>query len=161
MSANGHPLEAVTSFGLNETDLRENISVFQKTWLDPHSGSVSLAKSEARRSDYIEYYAEMDLLVAVSVCPLGDGAVDPTAPGPNAVRPLGIEIRETGIAPKPFPRWTDWRPAWKGRRVPPAYLLRKTVRAVRAGSPRPRHARGCRPPACSSRRQRAISPCVP
>jgi uncharacterized protein YcgI (DUF1989 family) len=112
-------LQAVTPFGLNETDLRDSISVHQKMWLDPESGSVSLAKSEAKRGDYVEFYAEMDLLVAVSVCPLGDGTVDPTAPGPDAVRPLGIEIRDTGIAPKPFPRWTDWRPTWKGRWVPP------------------------------------------
>jgi hypothetical protein len=41
-----------------------------------------------------------------------------------------------------------------------AWHWRKAVRAVRVGWPRPRRARGCRHPACSSPRRRAISPCA-
>lgn len=111
-------LRAIEPFGLREEDLHDNVNVHQKTYLDPVTGRVSVAPSDARPGDYIEFYAEMNVLVAVSVCPFGDGTADPTKPGTDAVRPLRIEIYDTGTEPKSFPTWTDWRLTWRGRWIP-------------------------------------------
>lgn len=99
-------LRAIEPFGLTEENLRENINVHEKNRLDLKSGRRSIAKGGGKPGDYIEFYAEIKLLVAVSVCPFGDGGGNPTE---TKVRPLGIEIYETGIAPQASPRWTDWR----------------------------------------------------
>jgi uncharacterized protein YcgI (DUF1989 family) len=108
-------LEAIEPFGLEEKDLHDNINVHQKVHLgDMKAGRICTERSDSKRGDYIEFYAELNMLVAVSVCPFGDGTGDPTRPEETKVQPLGIEIYETGIAPQGFPKWTDWRPAWDG-----------------------------------------------
>jgi hypothetical protein len=112
-------LEAIEPFGLEEGNLRENINVHEKDRLDPRTGQRSITRGDGRPGDYIEFYAEMDLLVAVSVCPFGDGSANPTMYKSDVVRPLRIEIYDTGIQPKPFPMWSDWRRTWTGGWLPP------------------------------------------
>lgn len=113
-------LQAIEPFGLGEKDLHDSVTLHQKTHLDPKTGKIFAARGDGKPGDYIEFYAEMDLVVAVSVCPFGDGSANPTMYEAGVVRPLGIEIYDTGIAPKAFPTWTNWRPAWTGRWLPPA-----------------------------------------
>jgi uncharacterized protein YcgI (DUF1989 family) len=98
-------LQAIEPFGLSETDLRENINVHEKDRLDPITGMRSIARGDGQAGDYIEFFAEVDLLVAVSVCPFGDGSRNPTMNGPEVVRPVGFEIYETGLLPNHFPSW--------------------------------------------------------
>lgn len=114
----GHPglnacllnlLQGIEPFGLTEADLRENVNVHEKNRLDPRTGRRSISRGDSRAGDYVEFYAEMDLLVSVSVCPFGDGSANPTMRGGDVVRPLRIEIYETGIEPKEFPAWRGWR----------------------------------------------------
>ena len=105
-------LEGIKPFGLKEENIRDNINIFQKVRIDPETWQRLFAPSDSRKDDYIEFYAEIDLLVAVSVCPNGDGSDNPL--GQNPLRPLGVEIHDTGVQPKEFPAWTDWRPTWKG-----------------------------------------------
>jgi uncharacterized protein len=112
-------LEAITPFGLGEDDLRDNIVLFKKSFLDPNDGKIYEARSNSDKDDYIEFYAEMDLLVAVSVCPCGDNTRDWSSKD-HSLAPVGIEIYETNISPQPFPKWTEWRTAWKGKWTPPA-----------------------------------------
>ena len=112
-------LQAIEPFGLTEANLRDNINLFQKMKVDPDSGRILAAPSESKTGDYIEFYAEVDLLVAVSVCPNGDNTRYYSVPGRDVVRPLGIEIYDTGVEPRSFPAWTDWRPTWKGKWAPP------------------------------------------
>lgn len=102
-------LQAIEPLGLTEDDLRENINVHEKNRADPVTGLRSIWQGDGKPGDYIEFYAEMDLLVGVSVCPWGDGSKTPIMRGPDVVFPLAIEVYETGIEPKEFPRWTDWR----------------------------------------------------
>ena len=45
--------------------------------------------------DYTEFYADMNLIVAVSACPVGDYAVPMTEPDWITTRPLGFEIFNT------------------------------------------------------------------
>lgn len=82
------------------------------------SGKIYDGGCDGKPGDYIEFYAEIDLLVAVSVCPSGDGLVSGTMPEKVVLRPIGIEMYETGVQPKEFPKWTDWRPTWKGKWTP-------------------------------------------
>ena len=109
-------LQAVQPFGLTEHNLRGNIVVFQKARFNTNDGRWYGAPSDAKAGDYVEFYAEIDILVAVSVCPNGNH----TAAGVQTLNPLRIEIHATGVAPNPFPRWTDWRSGWTGKWEPPA-----------------------------------------
>jgi uncharacterized protein YcgI (DUF1989 family) len=111
-------LQAIEPFGLKEDDIDDNFLVFQKMRVDPKDGRKYSVPCDGKKGDYIEFYAELDLLVAVSVCPVGAGGIRGVMPEDVVVRPLGIEIYETGVEPKEFPKWTDWRPAWKGKWVP-------------------------------------------
>jgi uncharacterized protein len=111
-------LQAIEPFGLKEEDIDDNILVFQKMRVDPKDGRKYSVPCDGKKGDYIEFYAEIDLLVAVSVCPVGAGGVRGVMPRDVTVRSLGVEIYDTGIAPKEFPRWTDWRANWTGKWVP-------------------------------------------
>jgi uncharacterized protein YcgI (DUF1989 family) len=108
-------LQAIEPFGLSEENLRENIDIFTQFVLEPDSGMLYAARTEATTGDYIEFYAEIDLLVAVSVCHYDESAEN----GDYTALPLGIQTYDTGIAPKEYSGWTDWRPEWRGKWVPP------------------------------------------
>src|SRR5262249_32363868 len=114
-------LQAIEERGLKEEDLNDSVYVHRKVRIEERNGKMFCAPSDGKAGDYVEFYAEMDLLVGVSVCPFGDGCANPTVKSENSVRPLRIEIYDTGIAPKAFPGWTDWRSGWTGRWVPPKH----------------------------------------
>ena len=108
-------LQAIEPFGLTEEDLNDNIDVHQKFRVDTKEGMYYLSRSDGQPGTFIEFYAEMDMLVGVSVCPNGDNSTLIN----TVVWPVGIEIYDTGIEPQEFPQWTDWRPTWKGKWAPP------------------------------------------
>jgi uncharacterized protein YcgI (DUF1989 family) len=110
-------LRAIEPFGLKEEDIRDSVNLFQKARLEPKDGKLYYSRSDSKAGDYIEFFAEIDLLVAVSSCPLGDNACDWTMHENHAVSPLRIELYDTGVQPKEFPKWTDWRPTWSGKWV--------------------------------------------
>jgi uncharacterized protein YcgI (DUF1989 family) len=62
---------AVLPFGLNESDVHDVINLFQVTGLDPE-GRYFMNPCPARAGDYIEFFAEQDILMALSTCPGGD-----------------------------------------------------------------------------------------
>ncbi len=114
-SCHANLLKAVEPFNLKEGDIRDSISVHQKVYLDARDGKkLNILRSDSKRGDYVSFFAEIDLLVAVSVCPYGDGLSDVTVKS-DEVRPLRVEVYETGIQPKEFRRRSDWRQTWKGR----------------------------------------------
>ncbi len=78
----------------------------------PHGADLALPAPATEAS------AGADLLAAVTVCPNGDNTRYYSVPGKDLVRPLAIEIYDTGVQPREFPRWTDWRPAWTGKWMP-------------------------------------------
>lgn len=88
-------LQGAEELGLSERDLHSNIDIFQKFSLDPATGRFHLAQSEGRAGDFVEVYAEVDLLVSVSVCPMGDGTNDWMTPSSALVRPLRVTVYET------------------------------------------------------------------
>ena len=98
-------LQAVEPFGLGEDDIYDNLDIFQKWSLDPRVGTYANDRNDCGKGDYIEFYAEMDLIAGVSVCPTGDNTVNFSTPEDNTVSPLAVEIYEIGVEPKEFPTW--------------------------------------------------------
>lgn len=89
-------LHAVEEYGLQESDIHDVINIFQVTGLTPDTEQYFVKPCPAKKGDYFEFYAEIDLLCALSACPHGDmskpiwgeSAVDPL----DVCRPLAIEI---------------------------------------------------------------------
>jgi uncharacterized protein YcgI (DUF1989 family) len=91
--------------GLSQRSIHDNINLFQKTALDPYSGRYFLARSDAERGDYVDFYCEVPLLVVLSLCPYGDGG-DIEGDWESIeipVYPIDVEIFDTGIEPRPWP----------------------------------------------------------
>lgn len=62
---------AILPFGLSEYDVHDVLNVFMVTGLD-HSGRYWISGSPAKEGDYLEFFAETDLLCGMSACPAGD-----------------------------------------------------------------------------------------
>ncbi|KAF4535395.1 Rhamnolipids biosynthesis 3-oxoacyl-(acyl-carrier-protein) reductase [Lasiodiplodia theobromae] len=64
-------VRAVLPYGLNESDVHDVLNVFQVTGLD-EKGRYFMEASPSQPDDFIEFFAEQDLLCALSTCPGGD-----------------------------------------------------------------------------------------
>ncbi|KAL1630249.1 hypothetical protein SLS56_005074 [Neofusicoccum ribis] len=64
-------VRAVLPHGLAESDVHDVLNVFQVTGLD-EKGRYFMEASPSQPDDYIEFFAEQDLLCALSTCPGGD-----------------------------------------------------------------------------------------
>ena len=62
---------AVAPFGLTEFDVHDVINVFQVTGLN-EDGKYFMEASPAKEGDYIEFFTEQPVLMALSTCPGGD-----------------------------------------------------------------------------------------
>lgn len=85
---------AVAEFGLTEQDVHDPLNMFQVTGISPDD-TYYFTTSPARQGDYLEFFAEIDLLVGVSNCPGGDLSVPMWGPSGQSdvpCRPLGIEV---------------------------------------------------------------------
>jgi len=86
---------AVLPHGLTEFDVHDVLNIFQCTGLN-HDDMYFMKACPAQKGDYLEFFAEIDLLCALSTCPGGDLSLPmwgPDAQDPLTVcRPLGVEI---------------------------------------------------------------------
>lgn len=86
---------AVAPFHLTEFDVHDVLNVFQCTGLNAND-EYFMKTCPAQRGDYFEFFAEMDLLVALSTCPGGDLSVPMFGPDAgdalSVCRPLGVEV---------------------------------------------------------------------
>jgi uncharacterized protein YcgI (DUF1989 family) len=64
-------VRAVLPRGLDESDVHDVLNVFQVTGLDSR-GRYFMEPSPATKDSFIEFFAETDLLCALSTCPGGD-----------------------------------------------------------------------------------------
>jgi uncharacterized protein YcgI (DUF1989 family) len=62
---------AVVPYGLTEFDVHDVINVFQVTGLNG-DGKYFMEASPAKQGDFIEFFTEQDVLMALSTCPGGD-----------------------------------------------------------------------------------------
>ena len=61
---------------------------------------------QTKQGDYIDFYAQVDLLILVSLCPCGDQ----TASWQDVtLTPMKVEVFDTGSTPPEFERFHDWR----------------------------------------------------
>jgi uncharacterized protein YcgI (DUF1989 family) len=104
-------LRAITPYRLTELDVHDVLNVFQVTGLTVEAHQYYCKPCPAKRGDYFEFFAEIDLLCALSTCPHGDM----TLPiwGPNAVdpvqicRPLGVQVYS--VMPELLAGWREPR----------------------------------------------------
>jgi uncharacterized protein YcgI (DUF1989 family) len=109
-------VRAVAPYGLTELDVHDVLNVFQCTGLN-RADKYFMRASPAKKGDHLEFFAEIDLLCALSTCPGGDLSVPlwgPDARDPLEVcRPLGVEVHALEPA-----LLRDWKPpevaAYKG-----------------------------------------------
>jgi uncharacterized protein YcgI (DUF1989 family) len=99
---------AVLPYGLTEFDVHDVLNVFQCTGLNDDD-QYFMKACPAEKGDYLEFFAEVDLLCALSTCPGGDLSVPlwgPDARDPiDVCRPLGIEIYS--VDPKLLSGWSS------------------------------------------------------
>jgi uncharacterized protein YcgI (DUF1989 family) len=99
---------AVLPYKLTEFDIHDNLNMFQVTGLT-RDGRYFVKPSPAKAGDFFEFFAEIDLLCAISACPHGDMSVQmwgPDAGDPTITcRPLAIEVFSVDDE-----LLKDWRP---------------------------------------------------
>lgn len=108
-------VRAVLPYRLTEFDVHDVLNVFQVTGLT--GDCYFMGASPARRGDFLEFFAEIDLLCALSACPGGDLSVDlwgPDAQDPlPTCKPLGVEVYD--VAPALLDGWSPpSSPAYSG-----------------------------------------------
>ncbi|MFC4001455.1 DUF1989 domain-containing protein [Prauserella oleivorans] len=88
-------VRAVLPYGLTEFDVHDVLNVFQCTGLTDDD-RYFMKTCPARPGDYFEFFAELDLLCALSTCPGGDLSVPlwgPDARDPiDVCHPIGVEV---------------------------------------------------------------------
>jgi uncharacterized protein YcgI (DUF1989 family) len=88
-------VRAVLPYGLTEFDVHDVLNVFQCTGLNA-ADQYFMKACPAQKGDFIEFFAEIDLLCALSTCPGGDLSVPlwgPDARDPiDVCRPLTVEV---------------------------------------------------------------------
>jgi uncharacterized protein YcgI (DUF1989 family) len=88
---------AVLPYGLTEGDVHDVLNVFQVTGLN-EEGQYYMETCPSGKDDYFEFFAEIDLLCALSACPGGDlslwgwGDAYGDEDVANTCRPLGVEV---------------------------------------------------------------------
>ena len=88
-NCNSNIANAIAEFGLLPEYVHDAFNIFMTTGLDENDQFFYL-DPDAKQGDYLELYAEMDCLVAISACP---GA----SSGP-VKRPIGIQIYKPLVA---------------------------------------------------------------
>lgn len=71
-SCHQYLINAIKPWGLGEKDVHDVFNIFMCTGFDPKTHDFVSRGTPARDGDYIEWLAEVDLLVALSACPAGD-----------------------------------------------------------------------------------------
>jgi len=87
---------AMRDVGVEEYQLTENVSLFQKTAIDPVSQVLTILPSDAVPGDRVVWFAEIDLMVAVAASPYREGGV-PITELDGATREVIVQV-ETGVA---------------------------------------------------------------
>jgi uncharacterized protein len=82
--------EAIAPFGLSQACVHDPFNVFMTTGMNDE-GRPFYLPSDSRKGDYVELYAHIPCLVAISACPGGSA-------GPKS-NPLGITIYEAAGEP--------------------------------------------------------------
>ncbi len=105
-------VRAVLPYHLTENDVHDVLNIFQVTGLTTDD-KYFVKPSPAQKGDFFEFFAEIDLLCALSTCPGGDLSIpswgpDAGDPAPTC-RPLGVEVYQP--APELLEGWESPYPS--------------------------------------------------
>ncbi len=79
-----------------EKDVHDVFNIFMCTSFDRKTDEYMIKASPARKGDFIQIYAEIDLLIALSVCPCGDVSIPCGEPVPDSLcHAMEITISQT------------------------------------------------------------------
>jgi uncharacterized protein len=114
-SCHSNLVRAILPYRLTEFDVHDVLNIFQVTCL--RDGQYLIKPSPAKKGDFFEFFAEMDLLCALSTCPGGDLSIPlwggEAADTLSVCRPLAVEVWTP--APELLTGWTLAAPAgYKG-----------------------------------------------
>ena len=84
-----------------EKRVHDVLNVFMCTGFSKDTGQYIMKASPVRRGDFIEFFAEIDLLGALSACPGGDCASEHSSDA-AACHPLKVEIFTPRTPPRPW-----------------------------------------------------------
>ncbi|XP_012254270.2 uncharacterized protein C11D3.03c isoform X2 [Athalia rosae] len=92
-SCHSYLTQAAIEAGLTEDDVHDVWNIFMCTGFTKNTGQYFCKASPARKGDYIEFIADMDLLVGLSACPQGDVSLPVGQVVPIQIcHPLGVEV---------------------------------------------------------------------
>lgn len=80
--------QAIEHFGLAPKDVHDPLNIFMMTGINEYD-RLSYVPPQAEKGDFMELYAEMDVICAISACP---GAS--SGPGPGGLR---VEVFDTSV----------------------------------------------------------------
>jgi len=95
--------ETCLSLAATEPHIHDVLNVFMCTGFDRDTGQYFMKASPARPGDYLEFFAEIDLLGALSACPGGDCSTEHSSDS-AACQPLLVEVFTPPAAP---PGWSS------------------------------------------------------
>lgn len=99
---------AAAMLGLSQYAIHDNLNLFMKGGYDEFTGASIVDGSDARRGDYLEFYAEIPLFVLVSLCPADPNSSDlreswsDDDPGTIKANPALVTLYDTGVMPRPW-----------------------------------------------------------
>ena len=96
-------VRAIAPYRLGETDVHDVLNIFQVTGLTADTHQYFVKPCPARKGDYFEFFAEIDLLCAISTCPHGDMSIpvwgaQASTTTVDICRPIGVEIHAVNPA---------------------------------------------------------------
>ncbi len=91
-------LASWTGLGLRDAEVHVHdvLNLFMCTGFHPQTGRYQMKASPVRAGDFVEFYAEIDLLVGLSACPGGDCSATHSSNEASCF-PLGVEIYDPGV----------------------------------------------------------------
>ncbi|KAK2626808.1 hypothetical protein QTJ16_003983 [Diplocarpon rosae] len=112
-------VRAVLPYGLTETDVHDVLNVFQVTRLN-EDGKYCMEPCPAKPGEHFTFFAETDVLCAMSTCPGGDLSVygwgeDSAQRMLDTCRPLAVAVYDIENKEEVLKNWKESEPArYKG-----------------------------------------------
>ena len=83
--------------------ITQNVSLFQKSYVDWLSQRLEIVPSDALRGDRITFFVEIDLCVLFALSPYGDGSQPASERNGHDVRAVAVTVATSGFEPLGWP----------------------------------------------------------